>query len=107
MYTSNIIHCRWYFNDGITNGADWYSLYGGMQDFNYIFTNDMEITLELSCCKYPSKYYLNKEWERNRDSMMRYLQQVHRGVRGLVTTQLLEGGGGQVSSQSQRSDYPH
>ena len=112
---SVIIHCRWFFKDGITNGADWYALHGGMQDFNYIFTNDMEITLELSCCKYPSKYthhfmfsyhnifndlryYLNKEWERNRDSLMVYLQQVHRGVKGLVTTQLLEGGRGKVSS---------
>ena len=47
------------------------------------------------------RYYLNKEWERNRDSMMLYLQQVHRGVKGLVTTQLLEGAQGQVSSQSQ------
>ena len=47
------------------------------------------------------RYYLNKEWERNRESLMRYLQEVHRGVRGLVTTR------GQVNSQSQLSDYPH
>ena len=47
------------------------------------------------------RYYLNKEWERNRDSLMVYLQQVHRGVKGLVTTPLLEGAQGQVSSQSQ------
>ena len=50
-------------------------------------------------CIYP-RYYLNKEWERNRDSMMLYLQQVHRGVKGLVTTKLLEGSQDQVSSQS-------
>ena len=79
---------RWYFQDGITNGADWYPLYGGMQDFNYLYSNDFEITLELSCCKYPRRYYLNKEWERNRDSMMEYLHQVHRGVKGLVSTTL-------------------
>ena len=47
------------------------------------------------------RYYLNKEWERNRDSLMVYLQQVHRGVKGLVTNQLLEGAQGQVSSQSE------
>ena len=52
------------------------------------------------------RYYLNREWERNRDSMLLYLQQVHRGVKGLVTTQLLEGAQGQVSSQSELSVYP-
>jgi len=79
---------RWYFNDGITNGADWYALYGGMQDFNYIFTNDMEVTMELSCCKYPKRYYLNKEWERNKESLLEYMKQVHTGVKGLVYTTL-------------------
>lgn len=75
---------RWWFEDGITNGADWYPLNGGMQDFNYLFSNDMEITLELSCCKYPRRYYLNREWERNKESIVSYLQQVHRGIKGIV-----------------------
>ena len=36
--------------------------------------------------QYPRRYYLNKEWERNRGSMLGYLQQVHRGLKGLVTS---------------------
>jgi len=74
----------WWFENGITNGADWYAIDGGMQDFNYHFSNDMEITLELSCCKYPRRYYLNREWEQNKESLLQYLEQVHRGIKGTV-----------------------
>lgn len=55
-----------------------------MQDFNYVFTNCFEITLELSCCKYPSRRELPTEWRKNKRSLIEYMKQVHMGVKGLV-----------------------
>ncbi|KRT84127.1 Peptidase, partial [Oryctes borbonicus] len=52
-----------HFDNGITNGAYWYELDGGMQDFNYVHSNCFEVTFELSCCKYPPAKDLATEWE--------------------------------------------
>lgn len=55
-----------------------------MQDYNYYWTGCMEVTLELSCCKHPSRRELPHFWEQNKKALIAYLGEVHRGVRGLL-----------------------
>ena len=55
-----------------------------VQDYNYIWHGCMEVTLELSCCKFPPAYFLPREWESNRESLLSLLEWAARAVRGLV-----------------------
>ncbi|UXI22206.1 ceramide synthase 1 [Sarcoptes scabiei] len=73
-----------YYPHGIINGANWYVLYGGMQDWNYLHTNCFEITLEMGCHKYPPAKELPRLWRENKRPLFKFIDQVHRGIKGLV-----------------------
>jgi murein tripeptide amidase MpaA len=74
-----------YFSDGITNGADWYVIYGGMQDWNYVWMECNEVTIELSDNKWPNASLLPSLWEDNRESMLSYIEAINWGVRGIIS----------------------
>lgn len=72
------------FPHGITNGAEWYPVAGGMQDWNYIVAGCLETTLEMGCCKVPRTRDLETLWIQNKDALINYLELAHLGVKGLV-----------------------
>ena len=44
-----------------------------LQDFNYLSSNDFEITLELGCDKYPPASALQGEWEDNKRALLEFI----------------------------------
>ncbi len=68
------------FERGITNGAAWYVVRGGMQDWSYLWHNDLQITLEVSHDKWPNYADIPGFYRSNRNSMFNYMLQVHRGA---------------------------
>ena len=73
---------------GITNGAAWYAIDGGMQDWCYNYHNQLHVTVEISNVKWPDYSQIPEYWQRNRDAMYWYLLAVHKGVKGVVTDQI-------------------
>ena len=72
------------FSNGITNGAQWYAVFGGMQDWNYVWEGGCDITLEQNAVKWPNSNQLAGLWEDHKEPMLTYLEEVHDGIRGLV-----------------------
>lgn len=68
------------FQGGVTNGAQWYVVKGGMQDWSYFWHNDLQVTIELSYTKWPSYSEIPKFYQENRDSMVYFMKQVHKGA---------------------------
>lgn len=67
--------------------AAWYPMTGGMQDYNYWRFGCMEVSMEISCCKYPKADQLSSLWQQNKKSMIEYLKAANTGVKGLVKFQ--------------------
>jgi len=72
-------------DNGITNGAEWYSITGSRQDYVTYFLHGREVTIELSNTKFPDPATLPLYWEYNRRSLLHYLEQAFFGVHGFVT----------------------
>lgn len=71
-------------HNDIINGGAWHTVPGSMNDFSYLHTNCFEVTVELSCDKFPHASELPVEWENNKESLLVYMEQVHRGIKGVV-----------------------
>jgi subtilisin-like proprotein convertase family protein len=91
------------FDNGITNGADWYSIHGGLQDWNYVWRGDLEVLMELSALKWPAASTLPGFWADNLESLLAYFERAHEGVRGVVTDATT---GLPVDAQIQFDDNP-
>jgi len=72
------------FDDGITNGYQWYTISGGRQDYMNYFHQAREFTLEISDQKLLSPGLLPAWWEYNYRSLLNYLEQSMFGLRGTV-----------------------
>jgi hypothetical protein len=72
------------FDDGITNGYQWYTVSGGRQDYMNYFHQAREFTLEISDQKLLSPGLLPAWWEYNYRSLLNYLEQSMFGLRGTV-----------------------
>jgi len=80
-----------FFNDedhGITNGSDWYTIYGGRQDYVNYFLHGREVTIELSHVKSVDPSELPSFWAYYKNSLIGYIQHIHEGVHGTVNDAL-------------------
>uniref|UniRef100_A0A673LII9 Inactive carboxypeptidase-like protein X2 n=1 Tax=Sinocyclocheilus rhinocerous TaxID=307959 RepID=A0A673LII9_9TELE len=69
---------------GIVNRAKWKPIPGSMNDFSYLRTNCFELSIFLGCDKFPHQSELLREWEHNKEALLTFMAQVHRGIKGVV-----------------------
>jgi hypothetical protein len=70
---------------GITNGADWYEITGGRQDYVTYYLHGRELTLELSYVKRLESEFLEQHWNYNKWPMINLVTQSLYGIHGNVT----------------------
>ena len=72
-------------DNGITNGWDWYPIFGGRQDYMNHYHGCREVTIELSNVKLLNEALLPAYWGYNRASLFDWFRQANFGITGIVT----------------------
>jgi hypothetical protein len=73
------------FTDGITVGTAWYPVYGGHQDWIYIWHRSYELTIEIADDGIPPASELPMYWEQNKESTLAFLEHGMNGIHGTVS----------------------
>lgn len=94
------------FDAGIVEGAAWYAISGGMQDWNYRYAGCLDVTIELSEDFWPDPpaSELPTDWSQNEESMLAYMEWVLKGVRGSISDAQT---GQPVAGAVRVEGYPH
>ena len=71
-------------SNGITNGAAWYMVNGGRQDWMNYTARGREACIEISNTKLLPAAQLNNHWNYNYNSLLSYLEQAYYGIHGFV-----------------------
>jgi len=58
------------FENGITNGYQWYEINGGMQDWSIYYERDLQLTIELSDEKWPPYSLMDRYFDDNLEALL-------------------------------------
>ncbi len=89
------------YNNGITNGYQWYCVHGSRQDYMNFFQHARETTIEISDVKLLPENQLEDHWNYNREAMLLYLEEALYGIHGFVT----DDAGNPLSAKIEISDH--
>ncbi|MFP4525797.1 MAG: M14 family zinc carboxypeptidase [Bacteroidales bacterium] len=71
---------------GVTNGYNWYPIYGGRQDYMTYFRHGREVTIEISETKLLPSDLLPDYWGYNKEALFLFMEQALCGIKGKVRT---------------------
>ena len=73
------------FGTGYTNGYQWYSVWGGRQDYMNYYQHCREVTIEISNNKTISESLLDAHWGYLKPSLLNYISDATHGITGHIT----------------------
>jgi carboxypeptidase D len=73
------------FLEGVTRGWEWYQIWGGMQDWAYVWRSEHHVTIELTDDKNPLYNTMDTQWNANQEAMTWWMSRALTGMRGRVT----------------------